>query len=166
MKQKRPTPVPEQDPLRRLQQAAASAGELLDAAAERLEGILSDEQITAETPVEARNAMELAAAAVREASGALKAGVGRSRPARSADAPTPQQGQFLGFIREYMLRCGVAPTHADLQRFFNLSAPSVNSMLVRLERRGFLRRTPRQARGMELTIEAERLPALERPFRA
>ena len=41
-----------------------------------------------------------------------------------------RQGQFLAFIREYMLRnyAGVAPTHADLQRYFKRSAPSVNSI--------------------------------------
>ncbi|MEO6597860.1 MAG: MarR family transcriptional regulator [Planctomycetota bacterium] len=60
---------------------------------------------------------------------------------------------------------GLAPTHAALQRFFNLTAPSVNSMLVRLERRGFITRIPRRERGIELTIDTNLLPKLERPFR-
>jgi SOS-response transcriptional repressor LexA len=60
---------------------------------------------------------------------------------------------------------GVAPTHAILQQFFNLTAPSVNSMLVRLERRGFIRRIPGKARAIELTISMEWIPQLDRPFK-
>ena len=69
------------------------------------------------------------AAAARQSSAALPPG-----------GPTRQQGQFLAFIREYMMRnrAGVAPSHADFQRFFNLTPPSVNSMLIRLEERGFI----------------------------
>jgi repressor LexA len=63
---------------------------------------------------------------------------------RCQGGPTRQQGQFLAFIREYMIRndARIAPSHADLQRFFNLTPPSVNSMLIRLQQRGFIRRTP------------------------
>jgi hypothetical protein len=65
-------------------------------------------------------------------------------PKPSPDAPTRQQGQFLAFMREYMMRnhAGVAPTHTAFQKFFNLTPPSVNSMLVRLEQRGFIKRKP------------------------
>jgi hypothetical protein len=86
---------------------------------------------------------------------------------RSPGAPTRQQGQFLAFIREYMMRnqAGVAPTHAALQRFFNLTAPSVNSMLIRLERRGFIRRIPRKARAIDLIVNPDWIPPLDRPFR-
>jgi hypothetical protein len=59
----------------------------------------------------------------------------------------------------------VAPTCADLQRFFNLTAPSVNSMLVRLERRGFIRRISGRARGIELTVRPGWIPPLDRPFK-
>jgi len=91
-------------------------------------------------------------------------------PVRGADktaGPTRQQGQFLTFIAEYMQRnhAGVAPTHADLQKFFNLTAPSVNSMLQRLEQRGFIRRIPGQARGIVLSTPSDLLPKLERPFK-
>ena len=65
-------------------------------------------------------------------------------------------------LRNY---AGVAPTHADFQRFFNLTAPSVNSMLVRLEQRGFIRRVPGKARGIELVIPADRIPPLDHPFK-
>ena len=85
----------------------------------------------------------------------------------SPDAPTRQQGQFLAFLREYMMRnhAGVAPTHAAFQKFFNLTPPSVNSMLVRLEQRGFIKRMPGQARGIKLVIHPAHIPPLERPFK-
>jgi DNA-binding MarR family transcriptional regulator len=73
----------------------------------------------------------------------------------------------LAFIREYMMRneAGVAPTHAELRRFFDLTPPSVNSMLIRLEQRRFIRRVPGQARAIELTINPDWIPPLDRPFR-
>ena len=88
-------------------------------------------------------------------------------PAPPKDAPTRQQGQFLAFIREYIMRnqAGVAPTHAALQKFFDLTPPSVNSMLIRLEQRGFIRRIPGQARAIELKLSPELIPRLERPFK-
>ena len=73
----------------------------------------------------------------------------------------------LAFIREYMMRneAGVAPSHADLQRFFNLTAPSVNSMLIRLEQRGFIHRMPGKARAIEIIIQPDSIPPLDRPFK-
>jgi len=86
---------------------------------------------------------------------------------RPRAGPTRQQGQFLAFIHEYIMRneARVAPTHAALQRFFNLTAPSVNSMLVRLERRGFIRRIPGKARAIEVICPPEWIPQLDRPFK-
>lgn len=83
------------------------------------------------------------------------------------NAPTRQQGQFLAFILEYMMRNehGLAPTHAAFQKFFNLTPPSVNSMLIRLEQRGFIRRIPGQARGIQLVITPDLIPPLERSFK-
>ncbi len=81
--------------------------------------------------------------------------------------PTRQQGQFLAFIHQYMMRNegGVAPSHANLQRFFNLTAPSINSMLIRLEKRGFIRRIPGKARAIEITLAPDLIPPLDQPFK-
>jgi hypothetical protein len=38
-------------------------------------------------------------------------------------------------------------------------------MLIRLEARGFIRRTPGVARGIPLSIAPERIPRLEGPFK-
>jgi hypothetical protein len=120
------------------------------------------------TPLEVQAVMENALAALEEALGALSRSSANAPcpSARSAERPTPKQGQFLAYILAYMRsnHAGLAPTHAAFQRFFNLTAPSVNSMLIRLEQRGFIERTPGQARGIKLTIDPALLPELERPL--
>ncbi|HEX9728692.1 MAG TPA: hypothetical protein VGA37_09320 [Gemmatimonadales bacterium] len=52
--------------------------------------------------------------------------------------PTGRQHEYLDFIKKYMVRFGVAPAEADIERHFLVSAPSVNQMIRRLERRGFI----------------------------
>lgn len=139
--------------------------DLKDALA-RLCETLRDVGLMEETPLEVQDAIERAVEAMAEALRAMSLQKPRAIQ-RSADAPTPRQGQFLAYIHQYVQRnhAGVAPTHAALQRFFNLTAPSVNSMLVRLEQRGFIRRTPGKARGITLTlVDPSVLPELERPF--
>ena len=111
----------------------------------------------AETPIEVGLAMELAVEAIGESLRRLDSvSLAKSLPlAPPPGGPTRQQGQFLAFIREYIKQNygGVAPTHAAFQRFFNLTPPSVNSMLIRLEERGFIRRIPHKARAIELTVK-------------
>lgn len=53
----------------------------------------------------------------------------------------------------------------DLQRFFNLTPPSVNSMLIRFEERGFIRREPGKARAIQIVIDPELIPPLEGIFK-
>lgn len=134
----------------------------------RLRGILANEMLLHETPLEATTDIELAVQVIEQSIAKLR-GIA-PEPVKDVvlpGGPTRQQGQFLAYIREYMLRNydGLAPTHAVLQRHFNLTPPSVNSMLIRLEKRGFIRRTPHQARGIELSIAPDRIPPLDRPFR-
>ena len=74
---------------------------------------------------------------------------------------TDKQGQYLAFIHTYVLLNRQAPAEADFQRFFGVTAPSVHQMIVQLERRGFIRRTPRQARSIELLLSADQLPTLQ-----
>lgn len=76
--------------------------------------------------------------------------------------PTARQGQFLAYIHQYTVVNGCAPAEADMQRFFQISAPSVHSMVLMLERRGFIRRVPGQARSITLIIAPESLPPLKR----
>ena len=46
-----------------------------------------------------------------------------------------------------------------------LTPPSVSSMLSRLEQRGFIKRTPGQARAIQLVSNPAAIPSLERPFK-
>ena len=161
-------PVAEDD-VRKLRRAIMDVRALLGDAAEKLRAGLGDEFFMAETPLEVQAVMESAVEAIDAALRGLDSAVPakKSSGAPPPGGPTRQQGQFLAFIREYMMRneAGVAPSHADFQRFFNLTPPSVNSMLIRLEQRGFIRRIPGKARAIELTINPDWIPALDRPFR-
>lgn len=159
---KNPEPNPE---TLRLSQANGDADELLRKALQDLRTVLRDEWLRQETPIEVWLPLESAAEAIGAALRRLEAKGPQTAP--SSGGPTQRQGQFLAYIREYLLRnyLGLAPTHADLQRFFNLTPPSVNSMLIRLEQRGFIRRTPGVARAIELCIDPDLIPPLEQPFK-
>lgn len=67
----------------------------------------------------------------------------------------------MAFIHTYVLLHREAPAEADFQRFFCVTAPSVHQMIVQLERLGLIRRTPRQARSIELLVPADQLPTLQ-----
>ena len=84
-------------------------------------------------------------------------------PASSSQAPrfTDKQGQYLAFIYTYALLNRQSPAEADFQRFFCVTPPTVHQMIVQLERLGLIRRTPRQARSIELLVPADQLPALQ-----
>ena len=77
-------------------------------------------------------------------------------------APTARQAQFLAYIHQYSVQNGCAPAEADMERFFQITPPSVHSMVLTLERRGFIRRVPGQARSITLIIAPESLPPLKR----
>ena len=75
---------------------------------------------------------------------------------------TERQGQFLAYIHQYSIVNGCAPAEADMQRFFQITPPSVHSMVLTLERRGLIRRVPGQARSITLIVPPESLPSLKR----
>ena len=79
-----------------------------------------------------------------------------------AQVPTERQGQFLAYIFQYSLVNDCAPAEADMQRYFQIAAPSVHSMVLTLERRGFIQRIPGQARSITLLVPPESLPPLKR----
>jgi DNA-binding MarR family transcriptional regulator len=86
----------------------------------------------------------------------------------SASAPlrfTEKQGQYLAFIYTYVLLNRQTPAEADFQRFFCVTPPSVHQMIIQLERLGLIRRTPRQARSIELLVPDDELPKLQ-PIKA
>jgi Mn-dependent DtxR family transcriptional regulator len=74
---------------------------------------------------------------------------------------TSKQGQYLAFIYYYGKINGRAPSEADMQRYFQVSPPSVHQMVLTLEANGFIERTPGQGRSIRLLISREDLPDLE-----
>ena len=85
-----------------------------------------------------------------------------SIPSSDATKPgfTELQGQYLAFIYAYTKIHRSPPAEADMQRFFEVTPPSVHRMVKELEKRGLIRRTPRQARSIELLVDPEDLPVL------
>src|SRR3990172_7007561 len=71
---------------------------------------------------------------------------------------TAKQEQYLAFIHYYTKLHGVPPAEADLQRYFKVSPPVVHAMILTLERRGFINRTPGKARSVQLRISKAQLP--------
>lgn len=73
---------------------------------------------------------------------------------------TPTQGQYLAFIHYYTKVNGQPPAEADMVRYFGTTAPSVHQMVVTLEKKGFIARTPGQSRSIRLLLSRADLPDL------
>lgn len=73
---------------------------------------------------------------------------------------TEKQGQYLAFIHYYSKIHGCAPAEADMQQYFRVSPPSVHQMILTLESRGLIERTPGQPRSIRLLITRAQLPDL------
>ena len=74
---------------------------------------------------------------------------------------TAKQGQYLAFIYSYTKINRQAPAESDLERYFQVSPPSIHEMIKTLERNGLIERTPGQARSIRLCVRPEHLPRLE-----
>jgi len=73
---------------------------------------------------------------------------------------TQLQGQYLAFIYAYSKIHRRPPAEADMQRFFEVTPPSVHRMVKQLQNNGLIRRTPRTARSIELLVAPDDLPVL------
>ena|SRR5690242_12545949 len=74
---------------------------------------------------------------------------------------TPKQGQYLAFIYYYTKIHGVPPAEPEMQQYFGVTPPSVHQMILGLEERGLITRTPGMARSIRLTLSRAELPDLE-----
>jgi Mn-dependent DtxR family transcriptional regulator len=73
---------------------------------------------------------------------------------------TPTQGQYLAFIYAYTRVLRRPPAEADIQKYFEVTPPTVHQMLITLERKGLIRRTPGVARSIEVLVASDSLPVL------
>jgi Mn-dependent DtxR family transcriptional regulator len=74
---------------------------------------------------------------------------------------TDKQGQYLAFIYAYSKVNRRPPAEADLQYFFEVSPPTVHSMVLTLERLELITRVPGQSRTIRVTVPPADLPVLE-----
>ncbi len=71
---------------------------------------------------------------------------------------TVRQGQFLSFIYDYTKLNGQPPAERDMERHFQITPPSVHQMVLMLEKRGLISRTPGKPRSIRLLLPREQLP--------
>lgn len=69
---------------------------------------------------------------------------------------TSTQGQYLAFIYAYTRVLRRPPAEADIQKYFEVTPP----MLITLERKGLIRRTPGVARSIEVLVAPDSLAVL------
>ncbi|HEY8284090.1 MAG TPA: helix-turn-helix domain-containing protein [Chloroflexota bacterium] len=74
---------------------------------------------------------------------------------------TPRQGQYLAFIHTYTKLRGRSPSEAEIATHFMVSPPSAHQMVVTLEHRGLIQRTPGQARSLRVLLPSTAIPDLE-----
>ena len=73
---------------------------------------------------------------------------------------TEKQGQYLAFIYYYTKINQYPPAEIDMQRFFEVSAPSVHRMLIDLEKKEMIAKIPTQARRVRVLLPLRQLPDL------
>lgn len=74
---------------------------------------------------------------------------------------TELQGQYLAFIHAYTKINRRPPAEADMQRFFEVTPPSVHRMVVELEQRGLISRQAGQARSIKIRLAPDQIPPLK-----
>ena len=74
---------------------------------------------------------------------------------------TKVQGQYLAFIVAYAKLNRRAPAEADFQRYFEVTPPSVHNMILTLERRRLIKRTPGRSRSIEVLVPLSEIPPLD-----
>ncbi len=71
---------------------------------------------------------------------------------------TKNQGQYLAFIHQYTKVHGVPPAEHEMQRYFGVSPASVHQMVIKLEAKDLIERTPGIARSIRVLVPARDLP--------
>jgi repressor LexA len=63
-----------------------------------------------------------------------------------------KQGQYVAFIYYYTKLHRRPPAEADIRQYFQVSPPSVHQMILTLEARGLIERSPGQPRSIRLRL--------------
>ena len=92
----------------------------------------------------------------------IQAGPSCPRPEiKLAPRYTAKQGQYLVFIYYFTKIHGEPPSEAEMQRYFQVTPPSVHQMMLALESEGLIARTPGRGRSIRLLVDRAELPDLE-----
>jgi repressor LexA len=73
---------------------------------------------------------------------------------------TEKQGQYLAFIYYYTKINGQSPAESDMQRYFNVSPPSVHRIIIELEKKNLIERERKKSRSIKIKLDIEQLPQL------
>lgn len=74
---------------------------------------------------------------------------------------TEKQGQYLAFIFYYTKINRIPPAHTDFESYFQTASSSVHQMILQLEKKCLIKRTPNTPRSIVVTINEELLPKLK-----
>jgi len=74
---------------------------------------------------------------------------------------THRQGQFLAFIHLYRKLHRQGPAELDRVKFFQVTPPSIHSMIVKLEQLGLITREPGVPRSACVAMPEDVIPKLE-----
>jgi len=92
----------------------------------------------------------------------IEAGPSCPRPeVKLSPAYSTKQGQYLAFIYYFTKMHGESPSEAEMQRYFRVTPPAVHQMVLALESKGLIARTPGKARSIRLLVDRAELPELE-----
>ena len=83
---------------------------------------------------------------------------GKDPPAKRL---TEKEGQYLAFIHYYSKINRRPPAEADMQAYFQVTAPTVHQMIDRLHRKGLIHRIPGTPRSIRVLLSRAELPDLE-----
>lgn len=70
---------------------------------------------------------------------------------------TDKERQYLTYILEYTRLRGMPPAFADMQEYFEVTAPTVNQMIKTLDKKGFITKSPGSARSIFVNVPAKLL---------
>jgi hypothetical protein len=71
---------------------------------------------------------------------------------------TEKQGQYLSFISQFIKHHGHPPVIDDIEKHFGVTSTSVYRMLAKLEEKGFIQRTPKETRCIQILVPEDKLP--------
>lgn len=74
---------------------------------------------------------------------------------------THRQGQYLAYIHFYTKVHRIPPSENEIARYFGVAGPSAHRMILALEAKDLLWRTPGSPRTLRVRLDREEVPDLD-----